>query len=150
MCRAMSGILTMAVLGVLTGRTCAFAGVVRAPLGLVKNLVRGRASVQRGAGVRALLCPCSIGRACESGMFSVTQLEYMRASRESCDARDVSWHRAVTRLVHAHGPERAANNEIMHALDYEAVDDNKTLEVNATGAGKARAPLRKDKKKATQ
>ena len=73
-------------------------------------------SSAHGTPARALLCPGSIGRACKSGMFSVAQLEYMRASRESCDARDVVWHRAVTKLVDAR-EDRAANNEIMHALD---------------------------------
>jgi len=72
---------------------------------------------------RALLSPATIARACDSSMFSVAQLEYLRASRDSVDARDVAWHRSVTRLVHAHAPERVANNEIMHALDYDATQD---------------------------
>ena len=73
--------------------------------------------------LRALLSPATIARACDSSMFSVAQLEYMRASRDSVDARDVVWHRAVTRLVHAHAPERVANNEIIHALDCDATQD---------------------------
>lgn len=73
--------------------------------------------------VRALLSPATIARACDSSMFSVAQMEYLRASRDSVDARDVVWHRAVTRLVHTHAPERVANNEIMHALDHETTQD---------------------------
>jgi hypothetical protein len=67
--------------------------------------------------LRALLSPATIARACDSGMFTAAQLEYLRASKNSGDARDVAWHRAVTRLVNAHAPERVANNLIMHPLD---------------------------------
>ena len=73
----------------------------------------------RAPQVRALLSVVTIARACDSDMFTVAQLEYMRSSRDSADARDVAWHRAVTRLVNAHAPERVANNEIMHQLDYD-------------------------------
>ena len=69
--------------------------------------------------VRALLSPATIALACDSGMFTAAQLEYLRASRKSRDARDVAWHRSVTKLVHTHGPEREANNGIMHPLDDE-------------------------------
>ena len=151
MSRAMSGILTMAVLGVLTGRTCAFAGVVRAPLGLVKNMVRGRASVQRGAGVRALLCPCSIGRACASGMFTPALLEYMRASRESRDARDIIFHRAVMKMCAGLRKEdacaaasidttRRANNALIHAIE-----DGDALDAAMHAHVKARRVRRKDR-----
>ncbi len=67
--------------------------------------------------MRALLSPATIALACDSGMFTAAQLEYLRVSRNSRDARDVAWHRSVTRLVHAHAPERDANNAIMHPLD---------------------------------
>ena len=70
--------------------------------------------------VRGLLSVATIERACDSDMFTAAQLQYMRSSRDSVDARDVAWHRAVTRLVNAHAPERVANNEIMHQLDYDA------------------------------
>ena len=71
----------------------------------------------RALQVRAMLSPATIARACDSGMFTAAQLEYLRASKNSGDARDVAWHRAVTRLVNAHAPERVANNLIMHPLD---------------------------------
>ena len=71
----------------------------------------------RALQLRALLSPATIARACDSGMFTAAQLEYLRASKNSGDARDVAWHRAVTRLVNAHAPERVANNLIMHPLD---------------------------------
>ena len=122
-------IVLVAMLCAATARPRLFAA--RALVPRVLCAVRGGA-----AGTRALLCPVSIGRACDSGMFTVAQLEYMRASRESCDARDVVWHRAVTKTVErletmqqagqpwccAEMPEkaetdRAANNEIMHALE---------------------------------
>lgn len=67
--------------------------------------------------VRALLSPATIALACDSGMFTAAQLEYLRVSRNSRDARDVAWHRSVTRLVHTHAPERDANNGIMHPFD---------------------------------
>jgi hypothetical protein len=70
--------------------------------------------------VRGLLSVATIERACDSDMFTAAQLQYMRSSRDSVDARDVAWHRAVTRLVNTHAPERVANNEIMHQLDYDA------------------------------
>ncbi len=67
--------------------------------------------------MRALLSPATIAQACDSGIFTAAQLEYLCATKNSVDARDVTWHRAVTRLVNAHAPERAANNLIMHPLD---------------------------------
>jgi hypothetical protein len=108
----------LAAVAVITGRPCLFVGRVGAAVSRAGLAVRVG---QGAAGTRALLCAGSIGRACDSGMFTVAQLEYMRASRESCDARDVSWHRSVTRLVDAHGPDRVRNNAIMHAL--EDLDD---------------------------
>ena len=98
---------------------------------------------QRAAGTRALLCAGSIGRACDSGLFTAAQMEYMRASRESCDARDVVWHRAVTRLVrvreHENEPDHARNNAIMHALeDAQDADRNATAKAKAHGRGRRR------------
>lgn len=111
----------------LFGRACV-AGARRA--------VAGRAGV---AGTRALLCAGSIGRACDSGLFTAAQLEYMRASRDSCDARDVVWHRAVTRLVGVDGPDRARNNAIMHALeDAQDADRSATAKAKAHGRGRGR------------
>ena len=106
------------------------------PVGRIAVRCLGRGA----AGSRALLCAGSIGRACDSGMFTSAQLEYMRASRESCDARDVAWHRAVTRLVHAQGPERVRNNAIMHALeDLDELDDAAPLNETARkGRGRGR------------
>jgi hypothetical protein len=120
----------MLTVGLVQGRAGGFARVCVGGLARVGATAlggRGRARVCT-APARALLCAGSISEACDSGMFSAAQLEYMRASRESCDARDVVWHRAVTKLVDAHGvwgttnekgmhSDRAANNEIMHALD---------------------------------
>ena len=105
-------IVLVAMLCAATARPRLFAA--RALVPRVLCAVRGGA-----AGTRALLCPATIARACDSGIFTVTQMEYMRASRESCDARDVSWHRSVTRLVGAQGnePDRVRNNAIMHALE---------------------------------
>jgi hypothetical protein len=71
----------------------------------------------RAPQTRALLSPATIALACDSGMFTAAQLEYLRATKNSGDARDVAWHRSVTRLVNAHAPERVANNDIMHPLD---------------------------------
>jgi len=120
--------------------------LVMLPRGCDSGLLFGRACVAgarraaaRRAGLgatRAVLCAGSIGRACDSGMFTVTQLEYMRASRDSCDARDVVWHRAVTRLVDAHGPDRVRNNAIMHAL--EDADRNETAKAHRHGRGRRR------------
>ena len=106
-----------------------------ARVGVARTAARAAVCV-RAAPARALLCAGSIGRACESGLFTAAQLEYMRVSKESCDARDVVWHRAVTKAVHrletveragqpwccTEMPEIAesdwaANNEIMHALE---------------------------------
>jgi hypothetical protein len=131
----------LAAVAVITGRPCLFVarvGVAVSRAGLVVRLGQG------AAGTRALMCAGSIGRACDSGMFTVAQLEYMRASRESCDARDVSWHRAVTRLVDTHGPDRVRNNAIMHVLEdvdgFEGAMD-KTMSANETahkGRGRGR------------
>lgn len=104
--------------GLVRGSAGGFARVCAGGFARIGATALGRRS---GAGVcrapaRALLCPGSIRLACDSGMFSAAQLEYMRKSGESCDARDVVWHRAVAKLVDAR-EDRAANNEIMHALD---------------------------------
>jgi hypothetical protein len=120
----------MLVVGLVRGSAGGFARVCVGGLARAGATALGRQSRPRvcTAPARALLCAGSIGRACDSGMFSAAQLEYMRASRKSCDARDVSWHRSVTKLVDAQGvwgtedkqstdTDRAANNEIMHALD---------------------------------
>lgn len=114
MCYLWKASAMLAAVAVITARPCPFVGRVGAAVsraGLAAQVGQG------AAGTRALLCAGSIGRACDSGMFTAQQLEYMRASRESCDARDVSWHRAVTRLVDVHGPDRVRNNAIMHALE---------------------------------
>lgn len=118
MCYLWKASAMLAAVAAITARPCFFVsrvGVALSRAGLAGRLGQG------AAGSRALLCAGSIGRACDSGMFTPLQLEYMRASRESCDARDVSWHRAVTRLVDTHGPDRVRNNAIMHAL--EDMDD---------------------------
>jgi hypothetical protein len=153
MCRTMRGMLAMAVLGVLTvGRTSSFSGAFRAPLALVMR-GRARVSAQAGAGLRALLCPCSIGQACESGMFTPALLEYMRASCESRDARDIIFHRGMMKMCAGLRQEdasaaasidatRRANNALIHVID----DGN----CDTTVAGKARAPLRKEKKRSAQ
>ena len=85
-------------------------------------------------GARALLCPASIGRACDSGMFTPALLEYMRASRESRDARDIIFHRAMMKMCTGLRKEdkcvaasidvtRRANNALIHVIeDGDALD----------------------------
>ena len=87
-------------------------------------------------GARALLCPASIGTACDSGLYTSTQLQYMRASASSRDARDLIFHRAIVKTCAGLRKEdacaaasieatRRANNQLMHALelgDGEALD----------------------------
>ena len=80
-------------------------------------------------GARALLCAASIGTACESGLYTVAQMSYMRASAGSRDARDVVWHRTIARTCaglkqdlcalekSAVEAQRIANNQVMHALE---------------------------------
>ena len=80
-------------------------------------------------GARALLCAASIGTACESGLYTVSQMSYMRASAGSRDARDVVWHRTIARTCaglkqdmcalekSAVEAQRIANNQVMHALE---------------------------------
>ena len=141
MCYLWKASAMLAAVAVITGRPCLFVGHVGVAVsraGLAVRLGQG------AAGTRALLCAGSIGRACDSGMFTPLQLEYMRASRESCDARDVSWHRAVTRLVDTHGPDRVRNNAIMHVLEdvdgFEGATD-KAMPANETarkGRGRGR------------
>jgi len=124
-CAVLALVLAVLVPAMSSARMCACFSRVSRACGL-----RG------AAGTRALLCAGSIGRACESGLFTPAQLEYMRASKASCDARDVVWHRAVTKAVArvetTQQAEQAwccaempgipetdfeANNEIMHALE---------------------------------
>lgn len=108
------------------------------------GLLARRVGVGQGAaGTRALLCAGSIRQACDSGLFTVHQLEYMRASRESCDARDVVWHRAVTRLTRTagaegHEPDHARNNAIMHALEDAEYAGGTGAAPKATGRGRGR------------
>ena len=69
------------------------------------------------AGFRGLLSAATIRLAEASGAYTAAQLAYMRASRDSTDARDVAWHRSITHLVNAGAGEREFNNYVMHALD---------------------------------
>ena len=92
-------------------------------------------------GARALLCPASIGTACDSGLYTSTQLQYMRASASSRDARDLIFHRAIVKTCAGLRKEdaraaasieatRRANNQLMHALevgDGEALDKAKSV-----------------------
>ena len=87
-------------------------------------------------GARALLCPASIGTACESGLYTSTQLQYMRASASSRDARDLIFHRAIVNTCAGLRKEdacavasiettRRINNALIHAIedgDGEALD----------------------------
>ena len=90
-------------------------------------------------GARALLCPASIGTACESGLYTSTQLQYMRASASSRDARDLIFHRAIVNTcaglrgaakedacaVASMETTRKINNALIHAIedgDGEALD----------------------------
>ena len=78
-------------------------------------------------GARALLCASSLATACESGLYSATQLQYMRASASSRDARDLIFHRAIIKTCAGLKKEdacaaqmdstRKANNQLMHALE---------------------------------
>jgi hypothetical protein len=79
-------------------------------------------------GVRALLCPASIGTACDSGLYTSTQLQYMRASASSRDARDLIFHRAIVKTCSGLRKEDASaaasieatrrlNNQLMHAVE---------------------------------
>ncbi len=79
-------------------------------------------------GARALLCPACIGTACESGLYSATQLQYMRASASSRDARDLIFHRAIVKTCAGLRKEdacaaasieisRKANNALIHAIE---------------------------------
>ena len=79
-------------------------------------------------GARALLCPASISRACESGIYTRNQISYFRASAGSRDARDIVFHRAVIKTCEGLQAEdecaaasieacRRANNQLMHALE---------------------------------
>ncbi len=124
--RAMGGVLALAMLGVLSaGQTCALSGVARAPLGLG---VCWRACAPRGVRWRALLCEASIERAFDSGMFTPALLEYMQASRESHDARDIIFHRGMMKMCAGLRKEdacaaasidatRRANNALIHVID---------------------------------
>lgn len=112
--------------------------LVMLPRGCDSGLLFGRACVAgarcaaaRRAGLgatRAVLCAGSIGRACDSGMFTVTQLEYMRASRDSRDARDIIFHRAMMKMCAGMRKENAcvaasidatrrANNALIHVIE---------------------------------
>jgi len=156
MCRAMSGMLAMAVLGALAGRACSTPafGVARVPLGLLRARARVSAQHLAGGSVRALLCPCSIGRACDSGMFTPALLEYMRASRESRDARDIIFHRAVLKMCAGLRKEdacaaasidatRRANNALIHVIE-----DGDALDAGMHERMKARALPKKDRQRA--
>lgn len=139
MCHLWKASAMLAAVAAIAARPCLFVG-----RGALVGRIGLRCLGRGAAGSRALLCAGSIGRACDSGMFTPFQLEYMRASRESCDARDVSWHRAVTRLVDTHGPDRVRNNAIMHVLEdvdgFEGAID-KTMPANDTarkGRGRGR------------
>jgi hypothetical protein len=97
-------------------------------------------------GARALLCAASIGQACESGLFTAAQLQYMRVSASSRDARDIVWHRTVARTCaalkkdmcamerSAVEAQRLANNQLMHALelgDGDALDQAMSAHMRA-------------------
>jgi len=87
-------------------------------------------------GARALLCPAIIGTACDSGLYTSTLLQYMRASASSRDARDLIFHRAIVKTCAGLRKEdasaaasieatRKANNALIHAIedgDGEALD----------------------------
>jgi hypothetical protein len=86
-------------------------------------------------GARALFCAAGLGQACASGLFSVEQLAYLRASAHSRDARDLVWQRAAAKMC-ASTPRdtfaaasieatRKLNNALLHALD---VGDGAALE----------------------
>ena len=75
-----------------------------------------------------MLCPASIGTACESGLYTSTQLQYMRASASSRDARDLIFHRAIVKTCTGLRKEdagavasieatRRANNALIHAIE---------------------------------
>jgi hypothetical protein len=95
-------------------------------------------------GARALLCASSLATACESGLYSATQLQYMRASASSRDARDLIWHRSVVKTCAGLKKEdacaaqmditRRANNALIHALenqDGDALDKAMELHMKA-------------------
>ena len=96
-------------------------------------------------GARALLCPASISRACDSGLYTPNQLSYFHASAGSRDARDIVFHRAVMKTCAGLRKEdasaaasieitRRANNQLMHALevgDGEALDEAMSAHMQA-------------------
>jgi hypothetical protein len=76
----------LGAVAVITTRPCLFVarvGVTARHVGLEVRVGQGSADT------RALMCTDSIGRVCDSGIFTTAQMEYMRASLESCNARDV-------------------------------------------------------------
>ena len=100
--------------------------------------------LSRVCGARALLCAASIGRACESNLYTPAQMTYFRASADSRDARDVVFHRAVLktcaglkvdgRAAASIENTRLANNALIHALeigDGDALDVAMQTHVNA-------------------
>lgn len=137
----------LAAVAVITGRPCLFVGRVGVAVsraGLAVRLGQG------AAGTRALLCAGSIGRACDSGMFTPLQLEYMRASRESRDARDIIFHRAMMKMCAGLRKEdacvaacidatRKANNALIHVIDdRDAVKHEHSLTASTAASHKCR------------
>jgi hypothetical protein len=138
----------LAAVAVITARPCIFVTRVGAAVsraGLAARVGQG------AAGTRALLCAGSIGRAWDSGMFTQAQMEYMQATRESRDARDIIFHRAMMKMCAGLRKQdacvaasidatRKANNALIHVL--EDVDDfDKAMPLNETlrkGRGRGR------------